>query len=668
MLKTGYSLRQALVSLILAAWVGVCYGQPYAAIYLKNGDRITGSDLQVDKGVVRIRAHDARLQIPMDDVQSIVPLADLSQIPNAAAEKHFQNAKALLELGLREKAKAQLMAAVEEFPRYAEAYYELGRLFQEDGDNDEALKYLGYAATINPKAYSMAPQFKQAGDAYLAAEEYRQAVDAYLFLFRNYPNHEDAAFAAYTAGFLMAEQLEDATGEALKTLQEALARYPNSPHREKATYLAGALQSKTGQADAAIETLTNFILTYPQSQWLAQAYLARGDAYLQLRQNRDATVDFTQAYEKTTDARVRQEAERKRDESAWTVYTVSDGLPSNHIQAIAVDGQTLWIGTPKGLAQVDVSMESWRVASKVTGYINALFDESEPINVRALAVDDKELWIGTLNHGVIQYNKQADLPENHDHRSGLPHKTVYDIKMDKDDVWVGTFSGAARFLRSTRQWLTYNARNDRLPADKIAALAITPTTVWIGTSANGMAVYDRQADDWRTFGAYDNLELKPGSAIVSFDVSGETVFFTWYYQNQANGYGVIRPDPFNRYDTQLEQVIVGTPPIFPVENIYIAAGKPSEKEGYFPSEGSLPTERVAEAPAANPAAETPPMWIATNDGLYVYVNGWTRVGFPTDRLGAPTVNCIALGDNVVWVGTSSGLAKIDTDTLASQDE
>ena len=644
----------SVVFILLVYAVGICYGARYATVYLKNGDRLTGSDLVVERGVVQLRFRDSKVQIPLDDVGNIVPFDDLTLVPSATAEKHYQNAQTLLELGLRDKAKAQLLAAIDEFPKYAEAYYQLGRLLQEEENTDEALKYFGYAAAISPQAYNMAEQFKQVGDGYLASEDYAKAIEAYSLLFRHYPDHEAAPTAAYTAGFLLAEQSEDKSEEALEVLQHASTQYPENPQYEKALYWIGALQAKTGKADQAVDTLTQFILTYPESEWLAQAYLARGNAYLQLRFNKEATSDFSFAYENTSDLKLKSEAERKRNESAWTVYTVSDGLPSNQIQAIAVDENVLWIGTPKGLAKVDVSMEPWNVMTNVTSYINNLFDEREPINVRALAVDDRELWIGTLNHGAIQYNKLADLPESHDHRSGLPHKTVNDIEMDEAEVWVGTFSGIARYQRASRQWTTYTVKNDGLPADEITAVAVTPKTVWIGTPANGMAIYDRQTDYWRAFGTYDNLELQPGSAIVDFAVNSEQVFFTWYYRRESDGYGVLRPNAFGQYESQVHQVIVGNPPIVPVENIYITVGKASQPQ----SEGGA-SERGSEAPEP----KMTPLWIATNAGLYIYMNGWVLVEFPTDRLGVPTANCIALGDGAVWVGTSSGLAKIDADAL-----
>ena len=44
------------------------------------------------------------------------------------------------------------------------------------------------------------------------------------------------------------------------------------------------------------------------------------------------------------------------------VRTVKDGLPSDHIFAVKVDGPRVWVGTEDGLALIDNTLWSGRVA------------------------------------------------------------------------------------------------------------------------------------------------------------------------------------------------------------------------------------------------------------------------------------------------------------------
>ena len=639
-----------LISVLLCAHVS--YGQQYISIYLENGDHFKGRWLGGDEKSVQIEVYNQKLSVPFREIVYITAFNDSHSIPNEAAEEQFLNGKTFLQLEMYDRAKASFMAAIDEFPKYTDAHYQLALLLQAEGNSDEALRYFGHVVKIDPDAYSIEAKFKEAADAYLAAEEYRKAVNAYLLLFQSYPDRYGAESAAYTAGFLLAEQLDESQ-EGLKILQEAVAHFPVSQHLERASYLIGAMQSKLENAEIAVETLSNFILSYPQSQWLAEAYFARGEAYGQLRQNTDAIVDFNSASAHTSNLKLKHEARKKRSESAWTIYTVSEGLPSNQIQAIAVDGETLWIGTPKGLAQIDLSMGTWQPVTDITGHINTLFDEEKPIDVRALAVDGQELWIGTLNHGVIRYNKQMTFPETYDGRNGLPDNTIYDIKIDKDEVWIGTFGGVAHYRRSTGEWTSYSKGDDGLPADDIVALAVTLERVWIGTSQNGMAVYNRKLDIWQNFGPLDSLDLKPGSEIVSFDVSSDQVFFTWNYDvDKINGYGEIQ---LNDLSSKVEDVH-RFDDLVPYQDIYIA---------------------VTESPGnvAGPAT----VWIATNGGVYIGQphkdsnlvkdsRGWQVVPFPLSRLSAPIVSCITLGVGAAWIGTADGLAKIDTSAIYGRNQ
>ncbi len=629
-----------LIPVLLCAHIG--YGQYHISIYLENGDHLKGRWLGGDEKSIQIEVYDQRLSIPFDEIVYITAFDDSRAIPSEAAEKHFLNGQTFLQLDMYERAKANFMKAIDEYPKYTDAHYQLALLFQAEGNKDEALRYFGHVVKINPNAYGLEDKFKEAGDAYLAAEEYRKAVNTYLLLFQIYPDRYGAEAAAYTAGFLLAEELDEPQ-EGLKILQEAVAYFPVSQHIERALYLIGALQSKLGGAEIAVEILSNFILNYPQSQWLAKAYIARGDAHVQLRQSTDAIADYNSAISYTSNLKLKNEARKKRSESAWTIYTISDGIPSNQIQAIAVDGETLWIGTPKGLAQIDLHMGTWQPVTDITGHINTLFNEEKPIDVRALAVDEQELWIGTLNHGIIRYNKLTTFPDIFDIRNGLPDNTIYDIKIDSvnDEVWIGTFAGVARYLRSTEEWRTYSKGSHGLPADDIVALAVTPERSWIGTSQNGMAVYNRQFDNWQNFGILD-LDLTPGSAIVSFDVSSDQVFFTWnYYADKANGYGEIQ---LNDLSSTVEEVLRFVD-LVPYQNIYIAVTKsPSNTDG-------------------------PKVWIATNGGVWIKTaEGWRDpVDFPSSRLNEPIVSCIALGASTAWIGTADGLAKIDTNAIYGRD-
>jgi len=611
-------------------FVNISYGETPVSIYLRNGDRITGRWLNADNRIIKIDFNGQEMSVSLDEISSI------SITSNTISEKHLKNAEDLLKLGLRNQARKLFELSIQESPQNAKAYYQMAELFQEDGETDNAIKYFGLAAAVDP-SYDLSEQFILSATAYLSKDEFVKAAESYILLFENYPEHEQCAYAGYQAAFLLTENVE-AFDQALELLMQVTEKFPENGDYEKAQYLIGKLQVETNQNELAISTLTNFILTYTTSQWLPYAYTMRGRAFLKLHQNGEAITDFTTAIEMTQDLKLQQEIRQMRDSSAWMIYRVSDGLPSNKVKAIAVDGTTIWIGTSKGLTEADTSLAFWEIKTEITTQLEEMF-EGSPLNIQSLAVDEDELWIGTMNHGVIRYNKATGSIENYTENHGLPHKLVYDIKIFGSEVWMGTFSGVAQYSRSADGWRIFNREVDELPADDIVALEVTPRTVWIGTSKSGVAFYDREFNYWRSYGDLEGLDSIVGNSIVSFDTIGSQLFFTWYNQSEEiSGYTGCDLDSLSSFS---EEVVRGDlDSLVRPENIHIAV---TEDE----------------------------VWLATNDGVYKNTRDtgeWDLISYPEDRIGNPIINSIELGDSVAWIGTSNGLARINTSALNLREE
>ena len=632
MISLSKILKNVVVLTVLFAFffVNINYGEIPVSVYLRNGDRITGRWLNADSRAIKIDFNEQEILVSLDEISHI------SITSNSVSEKYLQNAEDLLKLGLRDQARKLLELSIRESPQNAEAYFRLAELFQEDGETDNAVKYFGLAAAVDP-SYDLSEQFVLSAAAYLSKGEFEKAAKSYILLFENYPEHEQCAYAGYQAAFLLAENVEG-FDQALELLMQVTEKFPESGDYEKAQYLIGKLQVESGQAELAISTLTSFILTYTTSQWLPYAYTMRGRAFLELHQNSEAITDFTTAIEMTKDLNLQQKVRLMRDSSAWMIYRVSDGLPSNKVKAIAVDGATVWVGTAKGLTEADTSSAFWEVKMEITTQLEEMF-EGSPLNIQSLAVDEEELWIGTMNHGVIRYNKRTSSIENYTQDHGLPHDLVYDIKIFGSEVWMGTFSGVAQYSRAADGWRIFNRETDELPADDIVALEVTPRTVWIGTSKSGVAFYDREFNYWRSYGDLEGLDPIVGNSIVSFDTIGGRLFFTWYNQSrEISGYTECDLDSLGSFS---EEVVRGDlDNLVRPENIHIAV---TEDE----------------------------VWLATNDGVYKntrQTGDWDLISYPEGRIGNPTVNSIEIGESVAWIGTSNGLARINTSALNLREE
>ena len=130
-----------------------------------------------------------------------------------------------------------------------------------------------------------------------------------------------------------------------------------------------------------------------------------------------------------------------------------------------------------------------------------------------------------------------------------------------------------------------------------------------------------------------------GNSIVSFDTIGSQLFFTWYNQSkEISGYTGCHLDSLSSFS---EEVVRGDlDSLVRPENIHIAV---TEDE----------------------------VWLATNDGVYKNTRDtgeWDLISYPEDRIGNPIINSIELGDSVAWIGTSNGLARINTSALNLREE
>jgi len=624
-------LKKTIAMFIIAYFFGAMISivnAEYAVIYKKNGDRITGRWLESDKNNHRIELEDGqKIRIPVSETSHIMFVSDINLVPTAEAEKHYRNGKAFLELGRSDKAKEQFLLAIEEFPKYASAYYEIALLYEKEGDIEKAMRYFGYVAAIDPQNNEMASKFKNVAEQYIAEEEPVKAAEAYLMLSKYFPEHPDAEKASYTSGFIFAEQ-PNSFDKAIEALNNAVENFPNNPGAERAKYMLGELYQKVGKNDIALEKLTNFINEHPSSQWLDKAYFARGMVYLQRRKNQEAVTDFNKVINITTDRNLEKKAKRMRDSSVWNVYTEEDKLPYNDIRALAVDGSFLWVGTWQGLFLADVSDGKWLPLP-----IGDL-DLTE-VKVNAIAVSDTEVWVGTMNSGLIKFDKQTNSSTIFNKSNGLPGNTVSSIELYQDEVWVGTFDGLAYYNRLMNTWEVFSNDYSDLPANDIFAIAANPETVWAGTSQSGIGIYNRKEDTWHIYNTATDMPRQASNSITSIDTDGFNVWFSWYKIDEANGY--VKSDLYGQ-NALSSDLLIGS--IDPVENIYL----------------KLTSQRV---------------WIATNVGIFISnigVGGWTTVNYPLERLGNMRVRCLAISEKEAWIGTSNGLARVNIGNILSNTE
>ncbi len=643
----------------------LAHSQQYVIVDSENGDRFTGTWRGATDTHFEIEYQGQVLRFPLTG-HTLSFTSDIANVPDRTAAKYYRNGLALLELGLPELAQRRFEYAIEEFPRYPAAHYQLGLLHETNGDNAKALERFRSVAILDAANFDLVPHLQELGNAALVNEAYAEAVDSYQLILRYYPEQALIPELRYITGFLLIEELEDYdTG--LPLLESAIQQNPDTPFHEKAFFLIGKLKAKTNRLEDALYTLQGFVMRYPVSEWVYEARLTRAEVNLKLGRTAEAGNEASQVHGMSADEAIKERAKQILDQTRWKVYTVADGLPDNRVQVIASDDDTqLWVGTPNGVMLFETAFNNWIPIAAVPQLINSA--TAQVPDVQAIAVSSEDVWIGTRSQGAIHYNKLTGEIQ-HPIADGFP-AWVKDIKMDDAEIWFATDEGVVRKIRGpVDRSFVYNRQQSFIPADDIETLLLMPTTVW-GASAKGdiVVTFDRKTEEW---GSHRFTEIQDAT-IVGFDTAEDQILLTWYNATEkTNGYFRADLDGLNGKSTTLDtgiedendlrniyiRGILDDSPIVPAVNEIL----PVETPDPLTSEDSSETDALeVEAPPPPPTPLV--LWIATNESFYTHhtrPDEWEDTTTPQIVSGKLIIHALIVANNKVWIATRNGLASMD---------
>ena len=641
-----------IISVVLLIYQPPTYSQQYVVVDGENGDRLTGTWRGATETHFEIEYNGQVLRLPVTGY-SLDFTSNTAHVPDRTAAKYFRNGLMLLELGLPEKAKGRFEAAIEELPKYPAAHYQLGLLHKAEGDTDRALERFRSVAILDAANYDLVPFFQELGDTALASGAYPETVDNYQLILTHYPEHPAVPALSYITGFLLVEQLEDAAA-GLSLLESAISQYPDRSEHEKAFFLIGRLQAETGRLEDALHTLHGFVIRYPISEWIYEAHLTRAEVNLKLGRISEAASEASLIYESSIDETLKERAKQILDQTRWTVYTDTDGLPDNQIQALANDETKLWIGTAKGIMLFETAYNKWIPIEDIPQFINTAV-ETVP-DVRAIAVNAQEVWIGTRSQGAIHYNRLTGEIQAYSPIDGFP-TWVKDIKMDETEIWFATDIGAIRWIRgSLDPPLVYNVLNSQLPADDLGTLSLTPERVWCVSEDGVIGTFDREMEEWYT---YHSTAIREGMTIVGIGTAADQLLFTWFNADEkSNGYFRADLDGQNGKSTTLH---TGVDDENKLKNIYIQGTLDTSPI----IEEAVSEEEIMVEEEAQPLLPTPEvplvLWIATNDLFYTHhtrAGTWQDTTTPQIVSGELTIQSLVVANNKAWIATANGLATV----------
>jgi ligand-binding sensor domain-containing protein len=217
---------------------------------------------------------------------------------------------------------------------------------------------------------------------------------------------------------------------------------------------------------------------------------------------------------------VRDDANKMPVYGHWRNFTTKDGLPSDHVYCVRVDGDRVLAGTHDGLAVYENG--KWKTYTTTDGLPhNGILS----IDVSQVTGD---IWIGTLG-GLSRWS--GGKFENFTQlNSGMPNDLVYCVICDGKDVWVATGGGAGHYDTSTRQWEIFTEQNAPMHEPWTYGVSEGDGKIFIAAWGGGVIEYTKKTKQFKDYTDPDGemeIDLLPDDGIVH-DITTATTWGAGY--------------------------------------------------------------------------------------------------------------------------------------------
>lgn len=178
-------------------------------------------------------------------------------------------------------------------------------------------------------------------------------------------------------------------------------------------------------------------------------------------------------------------------------------LSYNHISVIAPDADRIWFGTYfYGFGGGGIS---YYHPKRTPPWKTFTTNDGRAKKVNAIAVDGDSLWVGSEKGLSVLDKKTEEWKRFYSTRDGLSGNFVNSILVQPDFLWIGTNGGVSRFNREQKIWKTYSQK-DGLADIEIKSMAKIGKRIWAGATGGSLFEYDAASDRWRKLDPTDPLK------------------------------------------------------------------------------------------------------------------------------------------------------------------
>ncbi|MGB9628193.1 MAG: ligand-binding sensor domain-containing protein [Thermodesulfobacteriota bacterium] len=179
----------------------------------------------------------------------------------------------------------------------------------------------------------------------------------------------------------------------------------------------------------------------------------------------------------------------------WKVFNTNNGR-AKKIISMALDGETLWVGSEKGLNSLDKKTEAWKQFFSTQEGISGNF-------INTILIQSDSLWIGT-NGGISRLLKGKKIWRNYSQKEGLSETEIKSIIKIEDRIWAGESGGGLyEYDVQGDRWKRFESK-DPLKNGSIHSMALIKGKVFI-CRENGVSIFDLQTRQWESLTTSDGL-------------------------------------------------------------------------------------------------------------------------------------------------------------------
>jgi len=309
--------------------------------------------------------------------------------------------------------------------------------------------------------------------------------------------------------------------------------------------------------------------------------------------------------------------------------TAKEGLSSEMVYTIAVQGEKIWFGTYGGGATLYNRSEKTFNVYTTKGEPKDKRDDGSSItwknllsynHVSVILPDKDRIWFGTYFYGyggggISYYQPNKNSPWKRFSKNGSRAKKVVSMALDGNCLWVGSEKGLSALDKKTGRWKDFYSTQEGLSGNFVHTILVQPDFVWVGTN-EGISRFHKAQKSWKTY----SLEEGPmGTEIKSLAKVGSHL-----WAGGMNG-TLFEYDPVSDHWIKMD-------PTDPLKN------------------GEIHSILVTEEKA----------FICRDNGVSIYdlaTGQWESLTV-SDGLLSNTIFCAIEDGNSIWFGTDKGASQL----------